>query len=254
VAARTEAELHLAMAKAHRARMRGRPSASAWDRLATTWLERRIPFQAAKCRWWQALALLQTNGSRDDARRALGEAWRIAAPLPARPLLRALSDLATRARLPLPEEPERIEELLALPAAPRPLLPVGPGPSGPRAPVAVPVMSATPTPVAVPALPGSPTAAAAEGVADAIEERLRPDDASVAGAALSPREMEVLRIICEGRTDREIAERLFISERTVHVHVRRVLSKLGVSSRTQAAALALRQGLVPITASDSLAG
>ena len=56
--------------------------------------------------------------------------------------------------------------------------------------------------------------------------------------------MEVLAVICEGRTDREIAERLFISERTVHVHVRRVLAKLGVSSRTQAATMALRQGLV----------
>ena len=53
-------------------------------------------------------------------------------------------------------------------------------------------------------------------------------------------------IVAEGRTDRDIATRLFISERTVHVHVRRILAKLGVSSRTDAAGLAIRQGLVPM--------
>ena len=54
-----------------------------------------------------------------------------------------------------------------------------------------------------------------------------------------------LNILAEGRTDRDIASRLFISERTVHVHVRRILAKLGVSGRTEAAGLAIRQGLVP---------
>jgi DNA-binding NarL/FixJ family response regulator len=62
---------------------------------------------------------------------------------------------------------------------------------------------------------------------------------------LSPREREVLNILAEGRTDRDIASRLFISERTVHVHVRRILAKLGVGGRTEAAGLAIRQGLVP---------
>jgi DNA-binding NarL/FixJ family response regulator len=55
----------------------------------------------------------------------------------------------------------------------------------------------------------------------------------------------VLLILAEGRTDREIAERLFISQRTVHIHVRRVLAKLGASSRTQAASIAWRAGVVP---------
>ena len=71
---------------------------------------------------------------------------------------------------------------------------------------------------------------------------------------LSPREREVLNILAEGRTDRDIAARLFISERTVHVHVRRVLAKLGVSSRTQAAGVAIRQGLVPMQASTAPSG
>jgi DNA-binding NarL/FixJ family response regulator len=61
---------------------------------------------------------------------------------------------------------------------------------------------------------------------------------------LTPRELEVLVILSEGRTDREIAERLFISERTVQVHTRRVLAKLGASTRTQAASVAIRQGVV----------
>jgi DNA-binding CsgD family transcriptional regulator len=60
---------------------------------------------------------------------------------------------------------------------------------------------------------------------------------------LSRREHEVLGLIAEGRTNREIAERLFISERTVHVHVSRVLAKLGVSGRVEAAAVAIRLGL-----------
>ena len=53
----------------------------------------------------------------------------------------------------------------------------------------------------------------------------------------------MLGLIAEGRTNREIAERLFISERTVHVHVSRVLAKLGVSGRVEAAAVAIRLGL-----------
>jgi DNA-binding CsgD family transcriptional regulator len=60
---------------------------------------------------------------------------------------------------------------------------------------------------------------------------------------LSRREHEVLALIAEGRTNREIAEALFISERTVHVHVGRVLAKLGVSGRVEAAAVAIRLGL-----------
>ena len=95
--------------------------------------------------------------------------------------------------------------------------------------------------------PGRPSAATSSDLARAIEERViaalrkRPADAY----GLSPREHEVLDILAEGRTDRDIAARLFISERTVHVHVRRILAKLGVSSRTEAAGVAIRQGLVP---------
>ncbi|HEY8168005.1 MAG TPA: response regulator transcription factor, partial [Candidatus Limnocylindrales bacterium] len=81
----------------------------------------------------------------------------------------------------------------------------------------------------------------------AISERLLPVEVAPVRDPfnLSPREYEVLAIIAEGRTNREIAERLFISERTVAVHVRNILAKLGVSGRVEATSVAIRLGLVP---------
>ncbi|MEU6712808.1 AAA family ATPase [Nonomuraea sp. NPDC046802] len=61
---------------------------------------------------------------------------------------------------------------------------------------------------------------------------------------LTGREVEVLRLVAEGLTNREIAERLFIAQKTVSVHVSNILGKLEVSTRTQAAAAARRQGLL----------
>lgn len=60
---------------------------------------------------------------------------------------------------------------------------------------------------------------------------------------LSERELEVLGLIAQGHANKEIATRLFISERTARTHVSHILRKLGVSSRTQAALLAAQQGL-----------
>jgi DNA-binding NarL/FixJ family response regulator len=62
-------------------------------------------------------------------------------------------------------------------------------------------------------------------------------------AVLSPRETEILRLIAEGRANKEIARRLTISERTARTHVSNILRKLGLTSRTQAALLAVREGL-----------
>jgi DNA-binding CsgD family transcriptional regulator/tetratricopeptide (TPR) repeat protein len=64
-----------------------------------------------------------------------------------------------------------------------------------------------------------------------------------APGGLTPREQEVLALLVDGLPDREISERLFISERTVHHHVSAVLSKIGVSSRTAAAREAARMGI-----------
>ena len=71
---------------------------------------------------------------------------------------------------------------------------------------------------------------------------------------LSSREREVLLLVAEGRTNREIGEHLFISQKTVGVHVGNILAKLGVSGRVEAAAVAIRLGLTEPAAAGSSAG
>ena len=62
--------------------------------------------------------------------------------------------------------------------------------------------------------------------------------------SLTARETEILRLVAKGMANREIAERLEVSEVTVKTHVSSILSKLGLQSRTQAALFALKEGLV----------
>jgi DNA-binding NarL/FixJ family response regulator len=64
--------------------------------------------------------------------------------------------------------------------------------------------------------------------------------------ALTAREIEVLRHIAGGNRNRDIAERLFISEETVKVHVKHIMEKLGASDRTQAIAIAVRRGIIQL--------
>jgi len=65
----------------------------------------------------------------------------------------------------------------------------------------------------------------------------------VEGQELTERELDVLKLLAQGDGDREIAEKLVISERTVHFHVGNILSKLHLANRTQAALFAIRRGL-----------
>ncbi len=74
-------------------------------------------------------------------------------------------------------------------------------------------------------------------VAERLAER-------VSGTELTTRELEVLRLIVQGFSNKEIGNRLHISEATVKTHINNLLSKLGVSDRTQAATTALQRGLV----------
>ncbi|MDQ3447676.1 MAG: AAA family ATPase [Chloroflexota bacterium] len=234
--ARREAELHLATARAHRERLGGRPSASLWSTVAAGWAAVPVPYQVAKARWWEALALLEGVEGRGPARGPLLEAWRIAGELPAQPLRHALADLARRARIDLPGaaglSPRPVTtirvlpdatvgaaSLSAIPVMGRPLVPVGPG----RYP-----------------FDESETARV-------IGQRLALGGSTVGldRYGLSPRELEVLLVLTDGHTNQEIAERLFISDRTVGVHVRRILSKMGVSRRGEAAAMAIRSGAIP---------
>jgi two-component system NarL family response regulator len=74
-------------------------------------------------------------------------------------------------------------------------------------------------------------------VAERLAER-------VSGTELTTRELEVLRLIVQGHSNKEIGNQLHISEATVKTHINNLLSKLGVSDRTQAATTALQRGLV----------
>jgi two-component system NarL family response regulator len=68
----------------------------------------------------------------------------------------------------------------------------------------------------------------------------------VSSEALTTREVDVLRLIVAGHSNREIATQLYISEGTVKTHVNHILMKLGASDRTQAATTALKRGLVAL--------
>jgi two-component system NarL family response regulator len=64
------------------------------------------------------------------------------------------------------------------------------------------------------------------------------------GSDLTPRELEVLKLIAKGKSNKEVASELAITEATVKGHVNNILSKLGVSDRTQAVTSALQRGIV----------
>ncbi len=83
-------------------------------------------------------------------------------------------------------------------------------------------------PVAVPA-----------GKAFALDEKRRQD------LNITPRELEILELIAQGMSNREIAEKLFVSENTVKTHSSRVFDKLGAKRRTQAVQLGKEFGLLP---------
>ena len=278
VGARREADLRLATAKAHRARVRGRPSVEAWHRLANAWQEHGAPFLEAKARLWQTLAdprddVRPRSGDRagdgaGPARRGLSDrsraAGRAAAPGHRGPL-EAGSDHRYQPRTPrwsrssptarsspsaraASDSRSDAEPVAATGSASRSRPPrIRSGPTGPSSTdmgtwsMAASAGGSSDGSARVPAEPvvTDPIARSIHELVIASLDQGRRDP-----YGLSPREREVLEILTEGRTDRDIATRLFISERTVHVHVRRILAKLGVGGRTEAAGLAIRQGLV----------
>ena len=107
-------------------------------------------------------------------------------------------------------------------------------------------------------LPFAPVTQALRGLADQLEPAelawggematgVAAAAADVPGPAaqlgLTPREAEVLALVAAGRSNRQIAQALFISPKTVGVHVSNILAKLGVAGRVEAAAIAHRLGL-----------
>jgi DNA-binding NarL/FixJ family response regulator len=78
------------------------------------------------------------------------------------------------------------------------------------------------------------------------QQRAQDQEAQRAIESLTPRELEVLRALAEGLSDKEIAERLYLGLGTVRSHVVNILKKLGVHSRLQALVFAIRHGAVEI--------
>ena len=94
-----------------------------------------------------------------------------------------------------------------------------------------------------------------EGV-EALARRGRLDLGEVpvpsdGAAGLTPRELEVLRLVAAGRSNQQIADALYISRKTASVHVSHILAKLGVHTRVEAAAAAHRLGLDETAPSES---
>ena len=221
IGSRREADADLAMAIAHRERLDGTDDPAVWAALAERWEKLQTPYEVARARWREAEAILGGGEGRTSRVRAKGPleaAAEIGLELSARPLLRELRELGQRAMIQLPAG---VDLLLA--------------DDGQAVPEGSPAASPS-------------TTGPVEGSNGSASELMR----GVVGAAVTPRgdtfglsrrEHEVLALISEGRTNREIGERLFISQKTVGVHVGNILAKLGVSGRVEAAAVAIRLGL-----------
>ncbi len=263
IGSRREADAWLALATAHRDRLEGQDDPAAWERLATDWRKLANPYEVAKARWRQAEAILTSGegrAGRARARPALEKAAAIGVELGARPLLREVRQLAGRAMIRLPEtvdalldgtdgtdgtdgraagdpagDPgagfERAGRHGSHDAADGTLVAVGPGVAPDRA------------------VSGTGSGAESAIIRGVVGEAPAPKRDTF---GLSRREREVLALMAEGRTNREIGERLFISQKTVGVHVGNILAKLGVSGRVEAAAVAIRLGLTdPVAAGTS---
>jgi DNA-binding CsgD family transcriptional regulator len=134
--------------------------------------------------------------------------------------------------LPLPKQIEAALEGRFEPAAPKPGSGRAPAPVRPAAPM--PTSAATPGFHAASGHTGP--GVGADFTASALAQ-VQHD------FGLSKRELEVLALIAEGRSNPEIGRQLYITRKTVAVHVSNILTKLGVSGRVEAAAAAIRLGL-----------
>ncbi|WP_431775038.1 helix-turn-helix transcriptional regulator [Streptomyces cucumeris] len=200
-------QAYAAMLRAELGRAEGHSRADDWAEATDAFaaLDRPYPLARARHRW--AEALLDTDrGPLDTGCREQ-----------AAELLSQAHAVAERLEArPLREEIELLARRVRLPLAP----------AATRAALAVPATAA-------PALPMAAVPAPASEATDPAAE-----------LGLTPRERDVLRLVAAGRSNRQIAEELFISPKTASVHVSNILAKLGVSGRGEAAAVAHRLRVV----------
>ncbi|MFC6061346.1 LuxR C-terminal-related transcriptional regulator, partial [Streptomyces ochraceiscleroticus] len=215
----TEAEL---------CRAEGRPSPERWAEAVAALRRVERPYELAwACHRW-AEALLTCGPAAREQREAatalLAEARAAARWMGADPLALEIDRLALRARIILPEG-RRSGGLTSVPAQSAPALtgPVRAGPAGDRT--------------------AETTVATADATTGATADTRTGATADSLG--LTPREQDVLRLVAVGRSNRQIADALFISPKTASVHVSNILAKLGVSGRGEAGALAHRLRLFP---------
>jgi DNA-binding CsgD family transcriptional regulator/tetratricopeptide (TPR) repeat protein len=223
---RRQADLSIRTARAFRARVEGRDDAATWNQLALDWAELGDPYEAARARWREAEALLDLahgRSTRTIARDPLIAAAEAAFALEAGPLLRAVAELSRRAMLPLPKQIEAALENRPESVGGPGRMPAGSGAAARQAHV-----------------PATPAVREAGVLADFAVPSGQPAPNNF---GLSKRELEVLALIAEGRSNPEIGRRLFITRKTVAVHVSNILTKLGVSGRVEAAAAAIRLGI-----------
>ncbi|MET7900889.1 AAA family ATPase [Streptomyces sp. NPDC005355] len=198
-----------------RAEGQNRPDRWAEATAAFAALDRPYPLARARHRWAEAL-LVSGPGAADPAGRERS----------AELMAQAYTVAERLGARPLREELELLARRARLPLAP----------TGTGAALTAPA----PGTPALPMAPGSP--APAPEAADPAEE-----------LGLTPRERDVLRLVAAGRSNRQIAEELFISPKTASVHVSNILAKLGVSGRVEAAAVAHRLRLVDGLADGAVA-
>ena len=239
---RRQADLAIRTARAFRARVEGHDEPATWKQLAADWAELGDPYESARARWREAEALLdQARGrsTRTVAREPLIAAAEgglraggVAAPASRRRAV-ATGDAAR-----CPSRSRRPSKAVSKPTG---TAASGHGRLAGRAAAS----GARPARPAE-ALPRTASRAPAPDAETRRSWRISsPHRASRAqhDFGLSKRELEVLALIAEGRSNPEIGRQLFITRKTVAVHVSNILTKLGVSGRVEAAAAAIRLGL-----------
>jgi ATP/maltotriose-dependent transcriptional regulator MalT len=210
---------------AERAREDGSDSRATWRAAAEAWHAAGQPYREAYARLREAEAAVRA-GRRDQAARALAACEALARPLPAEPMLAMARELARRGRLTRQAAPGPATE--AAEAAGRQAV----------------AREATGQAATGRAAAGREAAGRAAAGREAAGRE--PAVSAAVGNAqfdLTSRELEVLGLLARGDSNRQIGRALFISERTVAVHVSRILDKLGVRNRTEAATAGARLGL-----------